>query len=84
MDETIYVLFKVPFDFALYPYSTQATNRLNRHKLIFYLFGQICEVSFFSPIVMFYVSVPIQIPCRYEYSGESAQFGWNRARIHYD
>ena len=41
-------------------------------------------IIFFSPIVMFYESVPIQIRCRYEYSGESAQFGWNRARIHYD
>ena len=43
------------------------------------------EVSlFFSPIVMSYESFPIQIRCRYEYSGQSAQFGWNRARIHYD
>ena len=41
-------------------------------------------IIFVSPIVMFYESVPIQIRCRYEYSGESAQFGWNRARIHYD
>ena len=39
---------------------------------------------FFSPIVMFYESVSIQIRCLYEYSGESAQFGWNRARIHFD
>ena len=39
---------------------------------------------FFSPIVMFYESVSIQIRFRYEYTGESAQFGWNRARIHYD
>ena len=39
---------------------------------------------FFSPIVMFYESVPIQIRFCYEYSGESAQFGWNCARIHYD
>ena len=39
---------------------------------------------FFSPIVMSYESFPIKIGCRYEYSGESAQFGWNRARIHYD
>ena len=29
----------------LYPYSTQATNRPNRHELIFYLFGGIREVS---------------------------------------
>ena len=35
-------------------------------------------------ILIFYKSVPIQIRCRYEYSGESAQFGWNFARIHYD
>ena len=28
---------------------------------------------FFSPIVMFFESVPIQIRCRSEYSGESAQ-----------
>ena len=41
-------------------------------------------IKFFSPIVKFYESVPIQIRCRFEYSGESAQFGWNRARIHYD
>ena len=33
---------------------------------------------------MFYESAPIQIRFRYEYSEESAQFGWNRARIHYD
>ena len=74
---------------AIYPYSTQATNRPNRHELIFNDSGGggggIREVSlFFSPIVMFYESVPIQIRFRYEYSGESAQFGWNRARIHYD
>ena len=32
--------------------------------------GGIREVSlFFSPIVMIYESVPIQIRCRYEYSG---------------
>ena len=37
-----------------------------------------------KPMVMFYESVPIQIRFRYEYSEESAQFGWNRARIHYD
>ena len=54
-------------------------------NLFFSLFGGIREVSFFSsPIVMLYESVPIQIRCRYEYSGESAQFGWNRARIHHD
>ena len=41
-------------------------------------------IFFLSPIVMSYESVPIQIRCRYEYSGESAQFGWNRTRIHYD
>ena len=41
------------------------------------------SLNFFSPIVMFYESVPIQIRCRYEYSGESAKFGWNRGRIHY-
>ena len=29
----------------LYPYSTQAKNRPNRHELIFYLFGGIGEVS---------------------------------------
>ena len=29
-------------------------------------------------------SVLIQIRCRHEYSGGSAQFGWNRARDHYD
>ena len=39
---------------------------------------------FFSPIVMSYESFPIQIGCRYEYSEESAQFGLNRTRIHYD
>ena len=39
---------------------------------------------FFYPIVMSYESFPIQIRCRYEYSGESAQFGWNRAIIIYD
>ena len=34
----------------LYPYFTQATNRPNRHELIFFLFGGIREVSliFFS------------------------------------
>ena len=31
--------------------------------------------------MMLYESVPIQIRCRYEYSGESAQFGWNCTRI---
>ena len=41
-------------------------------------------IIFFSPIVIFYESVPIQIRFRYEYSGESAQFGWNRARIRFD
>ena len=46
--------------------------------------GGIREVSLiFSPIMMSYESFPIQIRCRYEYSGESTQFGWNRARIHY-
>ena len=40
--------------------------------------------SSFFPIVMFYESVPIKTRCRYEYSGELAQFGWNPARIHYD
>ena len=76
---------------SLYPYSTQATNRPNRHELVYSYSGGgggggIREVSLnkISPIVMFYESVPIQIRCRYEYSGESAQFGWNRARIHYD
>ena len=39
---------------------------------------------FFSPIVMSYESFPIQIQCRYEYSGKLAQFGWNCARINYD
>ena len=37
--------------FNLYPYSTQATNRPNRHELIFFLFVGIREVSlifFFS------------------------------------
>ena len=34
-------------------------------------------IIFFSPIVIFYDSVPIQIRCRYEYLGELAQFGWN-------
>ena len=29
------------------PYSTQATNRPNRHELIFFLFGGIREVSLF-------------------------------------
>ena len=73
------------FEQSSYPYSIQATNRPNRHELIFYLFGGIREVSlFFSPIVMFYESFPTQIRFRYEYSGESAQFGWNRAKIHYD
>ena len=32
---------------VLYPYSTQATNRLNRHELIFFLFGGIREVLLF-------------------------------------
>ena len=41
-------------------------------------------IIFFAPIVMSYESSPIQIRCRYEYAGESAQFGWNRPRIHYD
>ena len=31
----------------LYPYSTQATNRPNRHELIFFLFGGIRKVSLF-------------------------------------
>ena len=74
---------------VLYPYSTQATNRPNRHELIFLFGGRggggIREVSLKnSPIVIFYESVPIQIRCRYEFSGESAQFGWYRAIIHYD
>ena len=43
-----------------------------------------CFIKKNSPNVMLYESVPIQIRCRYEYSGESAQFGWNRARMHYD
>ena len=30
-------------------------------------------MKLFSPIVMFYKSVQIQIRCRYEYSGESAE-----------
>ena len=65
---------RIPTD--LYPYSTQTTNRPNRHELIFFLFGGIREVSlFFSPIVMSYESFPIQIRCHYEYSGKSAQFG---------
>ena len=52
----------------LYPYSTQATNRANRHELIF--IGGIREVLLKkkSPID----SVPIQIRFRYECSGESA------------
>ena len=57
---------------VLYPYSTKAKNRPNRHELLFLLFGGggIREVSLiFSPIVMFYESVPIQIRCLYEYSG---------------
>ena len=37
--------------------------------------------QFFSPIMMFYESIPIQIRCRYDFSGESAQFGWNRAKF---
>ena len=41
-------------------------------------------IIFLSPIVMLFESVPIQIRCRYEYSVESAKFGWNRAWIHYD
>ena len=46
----------------------------NRPELINFLFGGICEVSFFfSPIVIIFESVPIQKRCRYEYSGESAQ-----------
>ena len=50
-----------------------------------FLFRGIREVSFFfSPIVMFYESVQIQIRCLYGDWGESAQFGWNHARIHYD
>ena len=32
---------------VLYPYSTQATNRPNRHELVFFLFGGIREVSLF-------------------------------------
>ena len=52
----------------------------------FYWFGGIREVSLKknSPIVMVYESVPIQIGFRHEYSGESAQFGLNRTRIHYE
>ena len=66
----------------LYPYSTQATNRANRHELIFIDSGGfVWFLNFFSPIVMFFETVPMQIRCRYEYSGESAQFGWNRARM---
>ena len=55
-------------------------------RIDFFLFGGIREdfKILFSPIVMSYESFPIQIRCRYEYSGKSAQFGWNRARIHYD
>ena len=49
----------------------------------FFLFGGFVRCHyFFSPIVMFYESVTIQIRCRYEYSGESAQFGCNRANMH--
>ena len=33
---------------------------------------------------MVYELVPIQIGFRHEYSGESAQLGWNPARIHYE
>ena len=36
-----------PRSAVLYPYSTQATNRPNRHEFIFFLFGGIREVSFF-------------------------------------
>ena len=54
-------------------------------QIDFFLFGGICEVSFiFFSNRDVHESVPIQIRCRYEYSGESAQFGWNCARIHYD
>ena len=81
----LYIIIRNRLCSTLYPYSTQAMNCPNLHELIFFLFGGIREVSFFfSPIVMSYESFLIQIRCRYEYSGESAQFGWNRARMHYD
>ena len=69
---------------GLYLYSTQATNRPNRRELIFLYSGDLWGfIKFCSPIVIFYKSVPIQIRGRYEYLGESAPFGWNRAKIHY-
>ena len=40
-----FLFFTIPYFCTLYPYSTQATNRPNRHELIFYLFGGIREVS---------------------------------------
>ena len=55
-----------------------------RHELIFFIRGDSWGFIVFSPIVMSYESFPIQIRCRYEYSGESAQFDWNRTRILYD
>ena len=57
---------------------------LNAISFLVYSGGFMSFNYFFSPIVMFYEPVPIQIRCCYEYSGESVQFGWNRARIHYD
>ena len=39
---------------------------------------------YFFAIVLFYEPVSIQVQFRYEYSGELAPFGWNRARIQYD
>ena len=46
-------------------------------RIDFLLIGGVREVSLKknSQIVMLYESVPIQIRCRYEYSGGSAQFG---------
>ena len=69
---------------ALYPYSTQAMNRQNRYELFFSFSGGGGGGGDDSPIVISYDSFPIQIRCRYEYSGELVQFGWNRTRIHYD
>ena len=69
----------------LYPHSTQATNRPNRHELIFFLFGGIREVSFF-----FFSNrdelrvIPDSDTFSLRIFVQSAQFGWNRARIHFD
>ena len=75
----------VPVDAVVYPLFHTGHESRESPRIDFLVFqGGFVRFHFFSPIVMFYKSLPIQIRCRYEYLGELAQIGWNRARIRYD